>query len=72
LLDLIDALKPVDREGWEQINMGYNRYAQANDRQDREPENLKKKFMSLVNFKPTGDQEVPEDVRRAKKIHHQI
>lgn len=72
LLDLIDMMKPVDREGWEGVNVGYNRYAQINERQDREPENLKKKFMSLVNFKPAGDQEIPEDVRRAKKIHNQI
>lgn len=72
LLDLIDAHKPVDREGWESINIGYNRYAQQSERQEREPENLKKKFMSLVNYKPVGDQEVPEDVRRAKKIHHTI
>lgn len=70
LLDLVDDMKPGDREGWEHVSSNYNNhYAKIYQRQARLPENLKKKFFGLVSYRAVDEQvDVPEEVRRAQAI----
>lgn len=65
ILKLICKSNSVHRETWKKIAVVYNSRA----REQRNPENLRKKWMEMVNSKiPTGDPHIPEHIRIAKRL----
>ena len=66
LLDLLEEHLPLSTTEWERIEHLHRCRFPA---EDRTQESLKRKFQDLYRTKaPTGDPNIPNDVRRAKEI----
>lgn len=73
LLDIVDKNVPIGKNDWSRVTTEYNKYAVEKDRSTRDLEGLRIKFDRLAaTKKPTGDPSCPENVRRAKRISHDI
>ena len=71
LLDFIEELKPMGRVEWETLLDKFNRRVPAE--RERDVKSIQAKFSKLHSKQmPTGDPNMPADVRRAKKLHHLI
>ena len=71
LLDLIQELKPMGRMEWETLLDKFNRRVPA--ARERDVRGIQSKFASLHSKKmPTGDPNMPADVKRAKHLHYKI
>ncbi len=67
LLDLLEEHLPIASMEWERIE---NLHKCNFPTEDRRREFLKQKFQDLYRSKiPTGDPSMPNDIRRAKRIH---
>jgi hypothetical protein len=73
LLDLVEELKPIGRDHWDNVAIAYNRKALANQWAERDRDSLKTKFSNLSrSTKPTGDPHCPPEVIRAKRLQNMI
>ena len=64
LLKAIESIVPIDTEGWNEIHNAFN-----SKHTPRGVEGLKRKFNKLANKPvPTGNPNMPEDVKLAKSI----
>ena len=64
LLEAIEWILPIDAEGWTKVNDIFN-----SKHSSRGVEGLKRKFNKLANKPvPTGNPNIPEDVKLAKSI----
>jgi hypothetical protein len=70
MLDLIEERSPIGPQEWDVIEAIHNvRFPDMN----RTKETIKRKYTMLYSAKsPTGDPNCPPNVRRAKRIYHQI
>ena len=64
LLKAVERILPIDAEGWTEVHEIFN-----NKHSSRGVEGLKRKFNKLANKPvPTGNPNIPEDVKLAKSI----
>ena len=70
LLDLIEDELPISATLWENIQKSHlSRYPE----QRRGVDSIKRKFKELYSKRvKTGDPNCPQEVRRAKRLRHQI
>jgi len=69
-LELIGTYLPLCPEEWDTV---HREHQKCYPQQQRSVDSLKRKFSSLHRKKmPTGDPLMPEDVRRAKNIRHEM
>ncbi len=70
LLDLLEEHLPIASIEWERIE---NLHKCNFPTEDRTRESLKRKFQDLYRSKiPTGNPSMPNNIRRAKRIHQLI
>ena len=70
LFDIVDELLPISGAEWEQVEL---RHGQAFSDLGRTSDQLRKKFHGLARTSvPTGDPNIPPEVRRAKSIRSRI
>ncbi|RHY92344.1 hypothetical protein DYB37_011625 [Aphanomyces astaci] len=73
LLDTTLDVLPLGKNGWEKVEIHFNRLAQTKLLPVRDVDAFKRKFILLKNHvKPTGDPECPVEVKRAKRIQREI
>ena len=70
LLEILEEHLPIGQQEWDLVLTKHEeRYPDS----DRSAESLRRKFASLYRKNmPTGDPDIPEEVRRAKTIRNQI
>ena len=73
LLDIVQELRPLGADQWQNVADRYNRGAASRERAQRDADSLRKKFNGLCRHKkPTGDPQCPPLVKRAKRIQRDI
>ncbi|KAG9415596.1 hypothetical protein AC1031_009039 [Aphanomyces cochlioides] len=69
MLDLVEDIKPLGKNGWLRVERAFN----ASHFVPRDADALKRTFVTLKNHpKPTGDPDCPPEVARAKRICRQL
>ncbi|CDF39445.1 unnamed protein product [Chondrus crispus] len=73
LLDFVEEVEPLGSNHWAIVARKFRKWAEDNERPEREFESLRNKFDKLCNSKKkTGNPSCPDPVRRAKGIGRAI
>ncbi|KAH9446208.1 hypothetical protein Pst134EB_024026 [Puccinia striiformis f. sp. tritici] len=73
LCDAVKHVLPLGSNDWERVRELYSQYTDHHQRNQRDAEPLKTKFRTMVNAKkPTGDPNIKESIRYAKRVSNMI